>query len=299
MDIAVRGLNAGLMLVLPLALGAILARRLQLKWRLFAAGAGTFLFSQLLHLPFNQFLLLPGLETAGIGPAGGVGIQLQYALAVGLSAGLFEEVSRFIVLRFGLKSARSWREALMYGAGHGGVEAILVGGVVLVALLQVLAYSAPDALATLSPDQQQLAASQIEAYWAVPWYEALLGVVERIFAMCFHISAAVLVMQVFTRRRWWWLVLAVIWHTILDAAAVFAMLQWGVYASEAALAVLAAVSLWIIAALRPQNGDSLDAGAVPETDAQDSAAGMGGNGFSRTAGVPDDEALDESRYDRG
>jgi uncharacterized membrane protein YhfC len=270
MDVLVRALNAGLMLVLPVVLGVFLARRTKVSWSLFAVGAGTFILSQVLHLPFNRWLLLPGLESAGINPAGPLSGQLVYALALGLSAGLFEEPARYLVLRFGLKSARSWKEALMFGAGHGGVESVLLGVLVLVAFLQVLAYR-PEALATLPQDQQALAAAQVEAYWALPWHMALLGAVERIFTMCFHLSAAVLVMQVFIRRgRFWWLLAAVTWHTLLNAAAVLGLLRWGMFASEGLLAVFAVLSLGIVFVLRPRE----------ETDLVEGSAGMPGPGVS-------------------
>ncbi|MBN1267103.1 MAG: YhfC family intramembrane metalloprotease [Anaerolineales bacterium] len=255
MQSLVRVVNAAGMMVLPVLLGVYLARRTRASWPLFAAGAGTFLFSQLLHLPFNRFLLLPGLEAGGFGVDGDIQTQLLFALALGLSAGVFEEFSRYIVLRFGAKSARDWKSALMFGAGHSGVEAFLLGGIALAALIQVSAYNTPAYLNSLPEDQRSLLVSQIELYWSIPWATALLGLVERVFALCFHISAAVLVMQVFLRRNNWWLLAAVLWHTLLDATAVLINIRAGAFAAEGALAGLTVISALIIFTLRPVSSE--------------------------------------------
>ena len=52
---------------------------------------------------------------------------LLYALYGGLAAGVFEETGRFLAFKTVLKSKLdNDRNALMYGAGHGGVEAVLL-----------------------------------------------------------------------------------------------------------------------------------------------------------------------------
>jgi len=265
MPVFVRVLNAAGMMVLPVLLGVYLARRTRISWSVFFAGAGTFLLSQLLHIPANQFLLQPLLDGAGVGAEGGAGVQLLYSLALGFSAGLFEETARFAVLRFGLKSARDWKAALMFGAGHGGIEAFLLGGVALAALVQVTVFNTPEYLDALPASQRDLLVGQIDLYWSQPWYAALLGFVERVFAVCFHLSAAGLVMQVFRRRNILWLLAAIVWHTALDAVAVFALLRGGVFVSEAMLAGLTVGSIAILLALRPKSQSTEDSteGASP------------------------------------
>ena len=128
-----------LMLVFPILLGWWIRRRYSVGWGVFGAGALTFIGSQVLHLPFNWAIGLIG---------GGRGVALWplplVAVVAGLSAGVFEEGARWIVLTFFLKRARGWRAALQFGAGHGGVEAILVGLVVLLSLAAMLALRSLD-----------------------------------------------------------------------------------------------------------------------------------------------------------
>lgn len=51
-----------------------------------------------------------------------------YALYGGLAAGLFEETGRYLTMRFLMKGKWTRENALMYGAGHGGLEAVLILG---------------------------------------------------------------------------------------------------------------------------------------------------------------------------
>ena len=119
-------LNGLLMIGLPLALGAFLARRLGVGWRLFWIGAVTFVASQVVHLPLN--IGLTRVAAGGYLPKPPAEWKLAANAAIlGLTAGLCEETARYLVYRWWLKSARTWRDGLMFGAGHGGIEAMIFG----------------------------------------------------------------------------------------------------------------------------------------------------------------------------
>ncbi len=174
METAVRALNALLMILLPLALGASLARRYRVPWSLFGWGAVTFIGAQLVHLPLLQFLT-PSLRGVVSGP-----FVIEHALLInsvilGLAAGLCEEGARWFAYRFIVPEARSWPQGLMLGAGYGGAEAIMLGGLVGYSLVHsVVAGAAPTGQGLLP----------------------LLGTVERIFALADHLALSVLVLQV-------------------------------------------------------------------------------------------------------
>jgi len=243
-------LNFALMIVLPILLGVFLARRLAAKWSLYAVGAVSFVASQVVHLPLNAGLT--ALFARGMLPAPPEAWKLPFnAVVLGLSAGLCEEVARYLVYRYWLKSARTWREALMFGAGHGGMEAIILGALVGLAFVNFVVLRNVDAAALPLPaDQQALAARQIAEYWSAAWYTTLLGAVERAFSLCFHLSAAVMVLQAFRRKNRLWLVAAILWHAAVDATAVYAVSRWGVYWTEAIVGVFALASVALIFVLR-------------------------------------------------
>jgi len=244
-------LNALLMMVMPILLGVFLARRLSLRWGLFGVGAATFIASQVVHIPLNSGLT--ALFAGKILPAPPDAWKLPFnAVVLGLTAGLCEEIARYLVYRYWIKSARTWREALMFGAGHGGVEAIILGALVALTFVNLVFLRDVDVAALPVPaDQQALAAKQIAEYWSAPWYATLLGAVERAFSLCFHLSAAVLVLQAFRRNNRLWLGAAILWHAAVDAVSVYAVGRLGVYWTEAIVGVFALASVGMILALKP------------------------------------------------
>jgi len=263
MDIVVRILNFSIMLALPLGLAIFLARRYKAGWGLFGIGVGSFIVSQVFHIPFNRWVLEPLVSGLGLS-LNQSGLQLAaVGLLYGLSAGLFEEITRALGYRFFLKDERNWVSGLMYGAGHGGIEAIAVGVLALVAFVQIMALRGADLSSVVPPEQVDLARSQIEAYWAMPWYQAILGAVERLWALPIQVSLSILVLQAFRRKRFWWLGLAIGWHTLVDAVAVFAMQTWNVYLTEAIVAVFGLVSIGIILALKTDSRDEFVEGQPP------------------------------------
>lgn len=286
--VASRGLNGLLMIAFGLALGVLVARRWKQPWGLYAIGAVTFVLSQVAHIPFNSVVLRSVFTRLGWVNPTSPGTVIGVAAWLGLSAGIFEEGARWLMYRFWARSARRWEEALMIGAGHGGIEAILLGALVLYALIQALALQGADLASVVPADLVETARLQIEAYWAAPWFAAMLGALERIFALCLHLSLSVLVLQVFVRRQWIWLPLAVAWHALVDAAAVAAAPAIGPYWTEALIGGLAGLSLVIVAAMRSRSGTPMeDVGAAPS---------LGWTPLERQEEPPSVEQLADSRF---
>jgi uncharacterized membrane protein YhfC len=249
-----RFLNGFLMIALPILLGIFLTNKFQLGWKLWLIGASTFIISQIFHIPFNSYILNPLLRTIQQTLHGAPG-TLIVALILGLSAGVFEECARYSMFRWWLKDARSWHRSILAGSGHGGIEAIILGGLVLWVYVNMMAVRNSDlSKLNLTPDQLEITRQQIQLYWSTPWYDTLFGALERIFTIPFHIMASVLVLQVFTRhpgkQQLRWLVLAILLHTLMDASAVFIASQFGGYAAEAVLGGLVILDIAIIFALR-------------------------------------------------
>ncbi len=292
MDVVVRALNALLMIAIPIVLGFYLARKFGVRWKLYLIGAVTFVAAQALHIPFNQFVLLPWLESVGLKGAGqGAGLVL-FGLIVGLSAGVFEETARYISYRTWAKEARTWEQGLMFGAGHGGIEAILLGVLALIAFVQIMAMQGIDLSTVVPAEQLDLAEAQIDAYWALPWFGAMLGAVERGFAICIQLLLSLLVLQAILRKNMLWFVLAILWHMLVNAVAVVGLVTWGIYWVEALVGVMACISLGGIFYLR---------GKMPHpSESEEEVMGNPEGGFAiESARVPDEitnEHLDESRY---
>lgn len=251
-------LNGLLIIIMAIGVGILLTRKFSYSWRLYWIGAMIFVLSQILHIPFN--LGLDALFRQGILPMPPQTWRLLFfALLGGLSAGLFEECARYAGYRWWAREARSWAKGLLFGAGHGGVEALIIGVLVLINYVVIVALRGADPSILVPAEQLQLAQAQIAAYWSLPWYDTLLGAVERAFTIPAHLAMSVLVLQVFTRGQVRWLWLAIGWHTLLDAIAIYAVQTWGIYATEALLGGMALLSSGIILVLRqPEPESELD-----------------------------------------
>lgn len=288
-------LNPLLMISLPILLGMLLSSRLKAEWRLYGLGMVTFVASQVLHIPFNQWVLNPLLQRlAPKAASGGIDLVLT-AILLGLSAGIFEETARLLMLLGPLRQTRNWRDGLMFGAGHGGVEAILLGLLSFYALVQLVALRDVDLAATLAPAQVETARTALTVFWGMPWYEHLIPTLERAFAICIHLGLSILVLQAVTRRNWLWFVLAVLWHTLIDAVAVFAMPTWGVYVTEGLVAVCGLLSLLMVWLLRDREPQP----AAARATAPASAATYPAVAPAELERPPDSEALEQSRYQSG
>jgi len=245
-------LNPLLMIAMPVLLGIWLATRLKAEWRLFGLGMVAFVGSQLLHIPFNAWVLSPLIRTWGLEPTPASAQLALVGALLGLSAGVFEETARYLVYRRWLCENRRWRDGLMLGAGHGGMEAMLLGLLSLYSFLQLSALRGTDLARALRPEQVESVRSALQMYWSLPYYQHLIPSLERAAAICLHLGLSVLVLQTFTRHNRLWFVLAIAWHAVVDAVAVFGISTWGVYVTEGLVVIAGLLSVGMALALRRQ-----------------------------------------------
>ncbi len=196
-----------------------------------------------------------------------------YALYGGMMAGIFEESGRFIAFKTVLrKNNGKDANALMYGAGHGGFEAIVLLGLSMISNIAMAAMinsgsigtvagALPDdARAQLQPVIDQLVSSSPYLY--------LAGIVERIFAIALHIALSVLVWFAAKNRKKIWLwPAAILLHAAVDGIMVIVMQFTSLIAVTEAviglmtvITVLIAVKVWRSNAVpyRPEEGPQAD-----------------------------------------
>lgn len=190
---------------LPIAGLVFLMQRQKGAGKAFIWGALAFVVSQLMiWVPILQ-LVLPNFGWFAV-------MQLypwRYGLFLGLTAGLAEETARWIAVRCLLKGKDTLRHGLAFGLGHGGIEAmLLIGPNMAVGVVMLLTGQA--------------------ALFPADWASVLVAAAERIFAMAFHVGASLLVLYGVRERkgfRYW--VLAVVLHTLVDAAVVILPSRFG------------------------------------------------------------------------
>lgn len=152
-----------------------------------------------------------------------------YALYGGLMAGLFEETGRFLAMRYVLKNEHSnAHNALMYGAGHGGFEAMVI---LTLGMINNLIYSVMinmgQTQALLTPLDESSKGVLQEAFNTLittPSWHFVLSPVERIAAITAQIALSVIVWFAASEKKSHiqLLLLAIVLHAILDAASVLA-----------------------------------------------------------------------------
>lgn len=215
-NLIVMALNGILGFAVPIGLVIWLVKKYHCRIETVLIGAGVFfLFALVLETIVHQ-IVLPRTNIPGN--------KLAFAIYGGLMAGLFEESGRFIAMKFLLKKDTQ-HTALAYGAGHGGIEMIMIFG------LSMLTYAFLGLMSNMGKMDMILASAPAEAKDQL---EALLatfqsntpgtyfmGLWERISAMILQISLSVLVLvSVRCKGRWWLFPAAILLHALVDALAV-------------------------------------------------------------------------------
>ena len=140
---------------------------------------------------------------------------ILYLFLLSLSAGLFEEIGRYLVMKHWMRNS-TYLEIFSFGIGHGGIEAILLVG------LGVL-------LTNVS---------------AVDDFNLILGGVERVFAMCIHLAFSFLVYSQIARSFKYGLAFSILAHTFVNFIAVYMMsLGFDILIVELSLLVMASLAI--------------------------------------------------------
>ncbi len=145
------------------------------------------------------------------------------AILPGLLAGIFEETARYLLFKNFLKQSHTWKDGIVVGLGHGGMEAILIGIFAIATLVNMIAFRDVTDLPTFGVPvgQMELVKTQVEAYRSQPDLMPLFGLVERISALSLPIGLSVIMLYsiVSGQRKWFWF--ALLGHVLVDALAVY------------------------------------------------------------------------------
>ncbi len=240
----------------PLILGFIAWKRLHVGWRYFGFGALVFfVFQVITRVPLVSVLgrvLAPQLQASRL-------FLFGWVFVLALTAALFEELGRYAGYRLLMRhEEKTWSKAVMYGLGHGGLESILLVGLLGLLTLVNLFILSSTALDMVPAAQRAQVQQQLAAIAAQPAWQPLLGAWERLWAIPLHVALSVIVLQVFRRGSFTWLWLAIAAHTVVDFTSV-ALLQFLGPANlssqlivEGVVAVFGLVAIWIIWRLRDE-----------------------------------------------
>lgn len=193
MNIIAYGFTLLVSLLLPLFISIYLIIRSKSYFKPIIVGVLTFLIFQVFTriyilqviLPTQVWYILFTYE-----------YPIVYAFLLSLTAGLFEEIGRYIMMKYILRKM-DIKKALAFGLGHGGIEAILFVGIALVLTNPMLI------------DSQQL----------------LMSGLERFSAINFHLGFSVLVYQMIFKSKKFNLLYAISLHTLVNFVSVVLMMN--------------------------------------------------------------------------
>lgn len=179
-----------------------------------------------------------------------------YMLYGGFAAGIFEEAARLLGFKFliRVREGESLNTGISYGLGHGGIEAVLLGGFVSASYLitSIMLNGGLLKGMTASMNEQQIANFNqgISAITSSPSGLFLIVGIERLIALTLQVALSLFVFKAVTEKKWQYFIYAVLIHAGIDMVAVLGQRGYigNMYLMEGI--VLAATVASIIAAFR-------------------------------------------------
>lgn len=233
---------------LPIVLAVLARKKLHSKiWPLFVGAAVFVLFALVLEQAIHMQVLK--------GAAGEkiMGSAVLYGLYGGLMAALFEEGGRYLAMRFVMRRSLNKENAIMYGVGHGGIEAILLVGVSYISNLAIIALintgNAAQLFDGVDAATAQTMYQQLEPLWAGSPYIFFVAGIERVGAIAIHICCSYFVYRAIDDGDWAFFALAFGAHFVVDFAAGL-LSQSGAHLIVTELVVLALSAALVVMALR-------------------------------------------------
>lgn len=181
----------------------------------FLLGVLAFVVSQtLLRIPLLEYLE----AKSGTYLLWSVKSHVLFVIFLAFTAGIFEESARWIAMKYFMKQ-RDRLSGILFGIGHGGIEAFLIVGLPFMASMStVLSQS---------------------VYW--------LGGFERMIAVCIHIGLSLIVLKAVKSGRFSFVLLAIGIHGAVNSVA--GLLSFFSFVTplliESVLLILAIITLFI------------------------------------------------------
>lgn len=216
--------SGAISIIIPIGLIIYLGVKKKLNIKAALLGAGFFILFVLILEKLLHFFVL------GMNPKDSFIFNntILFMLYGGLAAGIFEETARFIGFKFIFKVDKNTdiSTGLSYGVGHGGIEALIIGGL---AAINNIAYSfminngTINTITNALPEaQREVIQTVIDSLVNTQSYLFAISGIERLFALVIQISLSVIVFKAVSQRKFILFPVAILLHAVVDFVAVLA-----------------------------------------------------------------------------
>lgn len=247
LSIIFMSVSAALSFFVPIGLIIYMGIKKRLNWKALLLGAVLFVvFVFLLERTMHRLVLGNDLSKSALYQN-----PLLYMLYAAFAAGIFEEVARLLGFKFLIRVRENEGRdtGISYGLGHGGVEAILIGGLTMIGSLVVSIMLNSGAInsITAAMNSQQLATfnASLSALGQTASYVFLISGIERVASLLLQVSLSLFVLKAVSERKWQYFGLAILLHAAVDFVAV--MFQRGYLQNMLLMEGIVAVMAVIIA----------------------------------------------------
>ncbi len=231
--------------VLPIIVFVFIQRRYKKTFKSFILGALAFFISQIvLRIPIINSLL-PQFAWYNV-------FQIKYPylywIFLGLTAGIFEEIGRLILIKLFMKKNQRFIDGITFGLGHGAIEAMIITGL---SFVNILIFSIMINTGTFEANLSNLPQTTVSAIYyqctSLTPLNTILGGIERIIAMGIHIGLTMIIFKgVRKNKSCLYLIIAILVHGAIDASIGFMsqMIGFSTLAMEVVFAVIS-ISLMV------------------------------------------------------
>lgn len=222
LSIIYMAISTVLALLVPIVVIVFMGVKKRLKWKAMLFGALLFVVFALMLERIMHVLVLGADPTQSIIYKN----PILYMLYGGFAAGIFEETARLLGFKYLIKvrDNESINTGISYGLGHGGIEAILIGGIAavgnLVTSIMLNGGMLKSVTATMSGQQLDTFNQGINGLINTPSYMFMISGVERMVALVLQIALSLFVFKAVVEKKWQYFAYAILIHAGIDMFAV-------------------------------------------------------------------------------
>jgi uncharacterized membrane protein YhfC len=200
--------------LVPIILIIVLKKKYKVSLKVFFIGMLTFfVFANVLEGFVHKFVLIDNEATKQLFTN-----PWLYMLYGGLMAGIFEEIGRYIMLKYTLPGKEDWKDGVTFGAGHGGIEMIMIAGLSNVSYYvyaTMINNGTFESLMTSSATKEMLETAKKQLI-ELEWHMSALAILERTIALLIQIGLSILVIYAIRSKKFKYVLYAIGIHAMVN-----------------------------------------------------------------------------------